>query len=51
MVEQDMADAFFLELAEIILLHYVLLQKLLEQKGVDRVAGMFILNTKKGTLF
>ncbi len=52
MVEQDMADAFISGISR----NYpVTLRPALKiigtEEGVDRVAGMFILNTKKGTLF
>ena len=52
MVEQDMADAFISGISR----NYpITLRPALKiigtEEGVDRVAGMFILNTKKGTLF
>ncbi len=52
MVDQDMADAFISGISR----NYPItlrpaLQIIGMEDGVDRVAGMFILNTKKGTLF
>ena len=52
MVDQDMADAFISGISR----NYPItlrpaLQIIGMGDGVDRVAGMFILNTKKGTLF
>ena len=52
MVENGMADAFISGISR----NYPstlrpALQIIGTEKGVDRVAGMFILNTKKGTLF
>ncbi|MBH83274.1 MAG: NADP-dependent malic enzyme [Flavobacteriales bacterium] len=52
MVDRDMADAFISGISR----NYPItlrpaLQIIGMEDGVDRVAGMFILNTKKGTLF
>ncbi len=52
MVDQDMADAFISGISR----NYPstlrpALQIIGTEEGVDKVAGMFILNTKKGTLF
>ena len=52
MVDQGMADAFISGISR----NYPstlrpALQIIGTEEGVDKVAGMFILNTKKGTLF